>query len=311
MRRSPIDRAMNLRDRVGAFATSQRDRFGGRNASVQAASLPVTVIPAPKVNERTWSPGDGPDANTAPEPEGQVDGERTVLPVAGDDQDDSSTDSSAANNVVFIPAPTEGRTWSPPDQRDPNQSNSQSNSANSRRSKDNDTPPSQRGISTSTPPARTSTSSLRNPALARTPRGTLTFSEEASRPQLSPPPPAATGPPSRRSTHSRPISITPISERLGVDPSTAIPNAAASRESSGEPIISSSARNDLAPSAPPQSDFEISSQSQAAQFTAEPTSIDRSVEVPETRATDPETTRGAGGVQNPGNSSKLDSDGAT
>ena len=189
VRRSPIDRAMNLKDRFGAFATAQKERFGGRNASIQAAQLPVTVIPAPRINERTWSPDDARHIST--NSQGAADPGRAR---GGDDQQGEDQSSAAGDNVVIIPAPTEGRTWSPPDAHDP----SKSHSSNSRRS--DETPGSQRA----TPPARTSTSSARNVA---TP----------SRVQLTPPVPAQAGPSPRRSTFTRPISISPISERLGID----------------------------------------------------------------------------------------------
>ncbi|EXJ78891.1 hypothetical protein A1O1_09293 [Capronia coronata CBS 617.96] len=66
IRRSPIDRSLNLRGRIGAFASAQKERLAHRG-DLQSASLPVTVIPAPKGNERTWSPDDMRDDPTADE----------------------------------------------------------------------------------------------------------------------------------------------------------------------------------------------------------------------------------------------------
>lgn len=63
IRRSPIDRGLNLRGRLGAFASTQKDRLAHRG-SLPAVSLPVTVIPVPKGNERTWSPDDLRDGPT-------------------------------------------------------------------------------------------------------------------------------------------------------------------------------------------------------------------------------------------------------
>ncbi|KAJ9604201.1 pH-response regulator protein palH/rim21 [Cladophialophora chaetospira] len=105
IRRSPIDRTLNLRDRLGAFASAQKDRFGSRGTTA-AAALPVTVIPAPKSNDRTWSPDDGPideEAVRVTNMEPQRPGEESV------------DGNHVSGQVVFIPAPTSGRTWSPDD----------------------------------------------------------------------------------------------------------------------------------------------------------------------------------------------------
>jgi hypothetical protein len=219
MRRSPIDRAVNLRDRFGAFANAQKERFGGRNASEQVASLPVTVIPAPKANERTWSPQDVRESGHQPPPNP----EPAPPPAETAPADDEST----PGDVVIIPAPTEGRTWSPPDRHDPAKPPSKTNSSNSRRSKDNSTPASQRqspAASTSpnrnTPPNRTTPGSMRTNVVS-TPRGSLMISEDTSR--LSPPLPVAVGGEQspRRSIFTRPVSISPISERLAESPAPA------------------------------------------------------------------------------------------
>lgn len=107
IRRSPIDRTLNLRDRLGAFASAQKDRFGNRGTTAPAV-LPVTVIPAPKSNDRTWSPDDVQD--------GPVDDD-AVRMTSMDPQrpGEESTGHHASGQVVFIPAPVNGRTWSPDD----------------------------------------------------------------------------------------------------------------------------------------------------------------------------------------------------
>jgi PalH/RIM21 len=223
IRRSPIDRAMNLKDRFGAFATAQKDRFGGRNASIAAASLPVTIIPAPRPNERTWSPEHvRQDLAAAAGANNES--------VGNGPRDIESASSAPDDIVVIIPAPTEGRAWSPPDQHDP--SESKSSSANSRRSKDNDTPRPGYEQRTTPPTGRLSTSSQRTSIVS------------PPRVQLTPPAQAAVGAPSRRSTFTRPVSISPISERLGVEPSARSPKQehasrdwAASPSSRGTPEI--------------------------------------------------------------------------
>jgi hypothetical protein len=100
VRRSPTDRNLNLRDRLGAFASAQKERFASRNQAM-AVTLPVTVIPAPKNNERTWSPDDVQD-HAPPEEYGGMESSRPGHSSWGDE-------------VVLIPAPVNGRTWSPED----------------------------------------------------------------------------------------------------------------------------------------------------------------------------------------------------
>ncbi len=111
MRRSPIDRSLDLRSRLGAFATAQRDRFGGR-ANAPALPLPVTIIPAPRSNDRTWSPDDIAE-------ETQADGaiRMTTVTTAEPQADpyEHPTQPEALHQIVVIPAPTQGRTWSPDD----------------------------------------------------------------------------------------------------------------------------------------------------------------------------------------------------
>ncbi|RMZ84680.1 hypothetical protein DV737_g892, partial [Chaetothyriales sp. CBS 132003] len=55
LRRSPTDRAMNLRERLGGWSHGQLERLA-RSREVDVADLPVTVIPAPRPDGRTWSP---------------------------------------------------------------------------------------------------------------------------------------------------------------------------------------------------------------------------------------------------------------
>ena len=108
LRRSPIDATLNLRDRLGAFATAQRDRFG-RNGSGPTPPLPVMVIPAPR--GRTWSPDEVRNSSS--------------ISSAGQTQTQTQTEyagssgrvrpapfkevaGGADENVVYIPAPTRG-----------------------------------------------------------------------------------------------------------------------------------------------------------------------------------------------------------
>ena len=189
IRRSPINRAMNFKDRFGAFASAQKDRFGTRNASIQVAQLPVTVIPAPTGDHRTWSPEHARHVSVA---SGAVEDQARII--AADSAEDDDQSSAAGDSVVIIPAPTEGRAWSPPDAHNPGKSHS----SNSRRS--TETPGSHRV----TPPAETPTSSARNVSTPPTV-------------QLSTPAPTQAGPTPRRSTFTTPVSISPISEMLGIE----------------------------------------------------------------------------------------------
>ncbi|RMZ75892.1 hypothetical protein DV738_g5204, partial [Chaetothyriales sp. CBS 135597] len=54
-RRSPTDRPMNLRERLGGWSQVQLERLA-RSREVDVADLPVAVIPAPRPDGRTWSP---------------------------------------------------------------------------------------------------------------------------------------------------------------------------------------------------------------------------------------------------------------
>lgn len=184
VRRSPIDSRLNMRGRLGAFAIAQKDRLTNRG-SVSAAPLPVTVIPAPKTNDRTWSPDDLRD-----------DGSHENVPMedfAPDNQHQQRQPyhEEPASGVVVIPVPTQGRTWSPDDM---------ANHAPSQ------TPPTGSSVRIQRPPpvvTRNSIGSTSDPIVPQnvyTSRGSLTISETEARVVTSP----------RRSTYSRtPASTVP------------------------------------------------------------------------------------------------------
>ncbi|KIW37270.1 uncharacterized protein PV06_10612 [Exophiala oligosperma] len=114
LRRSPIDRHINLRSRLGAFATAQRDRFGNRgNAPV--VPLPVTLIPAPKNNDRTWSPDDIADDIPG---DGAIPPANMGTPGLQNAQFQQSSQNQDLQHMVVIPAPSPGRTWSPDDMQE-------------------------------------------------------------------------------------------------------------------------------------------------------------------------------------------------
>jgi hypothetical protein len=150
MRRSPIDRTLNLRDRLGAFAAAQRDRFG-RVDSGPTPPLPVTVIPAPRMNDRTWSPD-------------EVRGSSSMSSAARHSAEEAVRGATERDGVVVIPAPARGQTWSPQDPITPGPGRSPNNAAQL-------TPPNNAGEQ-----------------VVSTPRGTLTIEEDASRTQRSSPP---------------------------------------------------------------------------------------------------------------------------
>ncbi|KIV87890.1 hypothetical protein PV11_03406 [Exophiala sideris] len=105
MRSSPIDRSLKLRNRLEMFASSQRDRLGSRG--VHTAALPMTVIPAPKGSDRTWSPDDL--ADETPDQRAVQVGNTTTsgIPLA------EPTRPQNAQRVVFVPAPNQRRPRSP------------------------------------------------------------------------------------------------------------------------------------------------------------------------------------------------------
>jgi hypothetical protein len=162
MRRSPIDRTVNLRDRLGTFAAAQRDRFG-RNGSGPSPPLPVMVIPAPKQNDRTWSPDDVRNSSSI---SSAGRGQPSQAGPSGHSRQ-ASSDTQDGTNVVTIPAPTSGRTWSP---QDAAQSSSR--------------PAQTRQLSTdepNTPPRQNETAQSATPNIVSTPRGALTINEEPGR----------------------------------------------------------------------------------------------------------------------------------
>ncbi|KIX92404.1 uncharacterized protein Z520_11879 [Fonsecaea multimorphosa CBS 102226] len=190
VRRSPIDRTLNLRDRLGAFASAQKERLVSRG-NVPAAALPVTVIPAPKSNGRTWSPDDIRDRSTDDDSIRVETTDASRQRPGNTAGEPSARDSSEA---VVIPAPINGRTWIPDE-------------AHAR--------------SQLTPsPQRTDAAAFRNPPanpseLQRAPqtyvaRGSLSISEPEFRASRMADP-YNTGLP-RSSAYARPPAITPIAE---------------------------------------------------------------------------------------------------
>ena len=185
VRRSPIDSSLNVRGRLGAFATAQRDRFTARG-SLPAAPLPVTVIPAPKTNERTWSPDDIRDSRASHD-------SIPMETLGANDRVQSRQVEHQPSGVVIIPAPTPGRTWSPDDA---------DHFVSSQYPSNGQAPGIQRP-----PPIAT-----QHPAVAQAhtngahtiyiPRGSLTISESESRASTTP----------RRSTYSRPPTRTVAEE---------------------------------------------------------------------------------------------------
>jgi hypothetical protein len=167
MRRSPIDRTFNLRDRLGAFAAAQRDRFG-RVDSGPTPPLPVTVIPAPRMNDRTWSPD-------------EVRGSSSLSSAARHSAEEAGGggDATEQDGVVVIPAPVRGQTWSPQDPITSGTGRSPNNAAR----------PAQL-----TPP-NVNANAGGSEQVVSTPRGTLTIEEDASRTMRASPP--------RRGTYSR------------------------------------------------------------------------------------------------------------
>ena len=184
MRRSPIDSRLNMRGRLEAFAAAQKDRFSNRG-SVSAAPLPVTVIPAPRTNDRTWSPDDVRDGRPS-DASNALGSSRT----SGNFQNPEVASGQASAGVIVIPAPTPGRTWSPDD--------ADNTSAQS------SVPPNVQRP----PPAASALPTSRNldgSQTVYTSRGSLIISESDSRAYSSP----------RRSTYTRPPST--VAEESVVD----------------------------------------------------------------------------------------------
>jgi hypothetical protein len=102
--------------RLNMFATSQKRKFDSRGKGQSLDSpLEVTVIPAPRRGQRTWSPDDFADSDLdegdvgnghkASQTDGREEVPFTHLPSNGADL-----------SVTFIPAPSRNRrTWSPQD----------------------------------------------------------------------------------------------------------------------------------------------------------------------------------------------------
>lgn len=224
VRRSPIDSRLNMRGRLGAFAAAQRDRFTNRGP-VAAAPLPVTVIPAPKTNDRTWSPDDLRDIRSSSESAQRVDLSPEEQQHSGNHHEGSTS------GVVIIPAPTQGRTWSPDELN--NQMTSQG-------------PPSGSGSSVQRPPSAVTRNSIGSSSGANVPpnvytsRGSLTISESESRAVSSP----------RRSTYSRPPKSTVIEE-----PSDTAVEQVSPAQESGDPE-NSAPQNDSEATAPSQEDMQ-------------------------------------------------------
>ena len=159
VRRSPIDRTLNLRTRFGAFTSVQRERFGSRG-NMTTMELPVTVIPAPKSNGRTWSPDDiqdGPDEESASHVAATDPVPQIRAPTTGN---------QGSGQVIFIPAPTNGRTWSPDDVH------SQAESA----------PGLQHLDHTMSRQSPSNAGHIQSPQRVYTPRGSLIISESEFRP---------------------------------------------------------------------------------------------------------------------------------
>ena len=209
VRRSPIDRTQNLRDRFGAFASAQKDRFANRG-NVDTVVLPVTVIPAPKNSDRTWSPDDfhgglvedqfGDVADAEPSRQGQGSAERQP----------------GSGQVMFIPAPRNGRTWSPEDahlQSDPG-------------------PAIQRPEAVALRQHLPSSGNFQGPQQVYTSRGSLTISESDARPSRVI---DASHPGSPRPiSYARPPGVAPIAEDDAHDTSSAVAAVSPGTEEDGD-----------------------------------------------------------------------------
>ncbi|KIW86549.1 hypothetical protein Z517_01947 [Fonsecaea pedrosoi CBS 271.37] len=192
VRRSPIDRTLNLRDRVGAFATAQRERLASRG-NVLASALPVTVIPAPKSNGRTWSPDDirerSTDDNSTRRETADASRQRPGNPAGNSSAHDSA-------QVVDVSGPLEGRTWIPAEAH----------------IRSRITPGPQRSDGAAFPPnpSESLVEVQRVPPQIYFPRGSLTISESEARASRMADPFSAALP--RSAAYVRPSTITPIAE---------------------------------------------------------------------------------------------------
>ncbi|KIW87839.1 uncharacterized protein Z519_11423 [Cladophialophora bantiana CBS 173.52] len=190
VRRSPIDRTLNLRDRLGAFASTQRERFASRgNAPV--AALPVTVIPAPKSNGRTWSPDDIRDRSTDDDSDRMETAETSGQQLGSAVGHLNAPDQS---QVVVIPAPVNGQTWLPDEPHVRPQL----------------TPGPQRPDAALFPNSSSSPSEAMRAQQTYVHRGSLTISEPEARTSRTADP-FQTGLP-RSTVYARPLAIAPIAE---------------------------------------------------------------------------------------------------
>lgn len=206
LRRSPIDRTVNLRDRLGAFAATQRDRFG-RNGSGPTPPLPVMVIPAPKQNDRTWSPDEVRNSSSISSAGRVQDGQ------SGHSRQPSNNNQDGSN-IVTIPAPVRGQTWSP---QTPGHVSGQTDQSSATQPPD-----------AVTTPRNSSSSRTVTPTIVSTPRGALTIAENTARPQQ------------RRNTYTRRAPQLDSGLDAVAESSTAGPSGTASTPTAAQSSSSSS-----------------------------------------------------------------------
>lgn len=169
LRRSPIDATLNLRDRLGAFAASQRDRFG-KNGSGPTPPLPVMVIPAPRQNDRTWSPDEVRNSSSISSAGQSHIREGQAGPSGHSRQPSQTTSTGDSDNIVIIPAPQRGQTWSPQDH-------------SSSRTPTQRSPQPQRHTPPGNANSPTESGSQQTPNTVSTARGALTIEEDSTRTQ--------------------------------------------------------------------------------------------------------------------------------
>lgn len=151
MRRSPAQTYHNLRDRLGAFTTAQRNKLGNRPREGPSPPMGVTVIPAQPRPSRSDAPA-----------------RRMRRSSTSSSQDRRSSRGSRLERenlpVTIIPAPIRGgRTWSPDDLKDDEESHAEPGSQDS----DDDLP---LAVTTVSPSSQVTIS-----------RGALTISESPMR----------------------------------------------------------------------------------------------------------------------------------
>jgi len=257
IRRSPADRNLNLKARLSAFTSAQKGRFG-TPAGIPTPALPVMLIPAPRPNGRTWSPD---DLHGVAEEMGEMEGPTTDDQITGRGGEGGSQDQGhEASDVVFIPAPTDGRTRPPGDELESGHDHFLQHPA---------APGHQRTASTGTRssdcPSRAGTS-CPTPVMAP---GTLTTSDAENQPPRLPQSNPTVS--SRRSTYPPRGTISPISERDADDTDTtqtqySLPISSDHRSDPGAPPAPSS--QTLSTIVPPadaaQADDELASASTSA-----------------------------------------------